>query len=86
MRIGGLIARAAILKKQMKKTPCKRCGLHFDHSENKECPHCGNLDQRGLKHLLEQQDVEKQGNKSLGSMFLIVAIILVVLVWIVASI
>ena len=86
MRISGLLARGAILKEQMKKTPCERCGLHFDHSENKECPYCGDLDQKGLEHLLKQQDLEKQGNKSLGSMFLIVAIILVVLVWIVGSV
>ena len=86
MNLGGLFARGAILKAQIKKTPCKRCGLHFDHSKNKECPHCGNLDQKGLEHLLEQQNVEKQGNKSLGSMFLIVAIILVVLVLLVGGV
>ena len=80
MGIGGLLARGALLKEQLKKTPCKRCGLHYDHSKKEECPHCGTLDHKGLKRLLEQKNTEKQGNKSLGFIFVVIASVLVFLV------
>ncbi|MBI3186387.1 MAG: hypothetical protein HYZ31_00795 [Gammaproteobacteria bacterium] len=76
MNLGGLIARAALLKEQMKKQPCKRCGLHYDPIEMKQCPHCSHLDEPGLAKLLEQKENEIQSNKSLGFWFFIGAIVL----------
>lgn len=76
MGLGGLFARLALLKEQMKKTPCERCGLHYDRSKKEECPHCDTMDHKGLEHFLEQKNTEKQGNKSLGFVFAVIAIVL----------
>jgi len=48
MGIGGLAARAAHLRNQMKKTPCRRCGLHYDHSSSEQCPHLIGLELQQL--------------------------------------
>lgn len=78
MNLGGLAARAALLKDQMKKKPCNRCGLHYDPKEEKKCPHCGDLDEHGLAQLLERRESEFQSNKSLGFWLLLSAIVLLI--------
>jgi ribosomal protein L37E len=85
MSIGGLVARGVLLKEQMKKKPCKRCGLHYDHKEMDECPHCGHLDQTGLEKLLAEKEEEHQGNRTLGSVFLVAAVVLAILMVIIAG-
>lgn len=74
MDIGGLIARAALLKAQMKRKPCRRCGLHYDPEQDQQCPHCGGLDQAALFRLLEQREREFQGNRRLGFWFFVAAV------------
>ena len=79
MGIGGLAARAALLKEQLKKKPCKRCGLHFDPDEETACPHCGHLDEAGLQQLLSKKERERAGNSRLGNRMLLAAIVFFVL-------
>ena len=86
MSIGGLIARAALLKEQMKKKPCKRCGLNYNQDKEAQCPHCGNLDIRGLKALLEKKEREYQGNKRLGQWFLFTAVLILMLMTLMGSV
>ncbi|MBT2971448.1 MAG: hypothetical protein B6D72_19645 [gamma proteobacterium symbiont of Ctena orbiculata] len=80
MNFGGLLARAALLKEQMKKKPCKRCGLLYDPKNEATCPHCGDLDERGLEKLLEKREKEFHGNRRLGIWFIVTATVLLVLV------
>jgi hypothetical protein len=75
MSIGGLVARAALLKEQMKKKPCKRCGLHYNHLAKNECPHCSHLDEAALVILFSKKEAGYQGRKSLGMLFFIAALI-----------
>lgn len=79
MSVGGLAARAALLKEQLKKKPCKRCGLHYDHDEDAECPHCGHLDEAGLQQLLAKKERERHGNSRLGNRMLLAAILVFVI-------
>lgn len=76
MNIGGLLARTALLKEQMKKQPCERCGLLYDHKKEERCPHCGELDQKGLDKLFERRETEYQANRQLGFWFILAAIII----------
>jgi len=76
MNIAGLAARAALLREQMKKKPCKRCGMLYDPKKEEKCPHCADLDEKGLAALLEKKENEIQGNKRLGHWFLIAAVII----------
>ena len=79
MSIGGLVARAALLKEQMKKKPCQRCGLLYNPKKEEKCPHCGDLDERGLALLLEKKEREIQGNRQLGNWFIFSAIVILFL-------
>ena len=76
MGIGGLAARAALLKEQLRQKPCPRCGLHYDPVKLAQCPHCGNLDERGLARLLEQREARFEANRALSIRFFVVALIL----------
>lgn len=80
MIFGGVAGKLALLREQMKKKPCPRCGLHYDPKQQEQCPHCGDLDQRGLEALLAQREIEHAGNKQLGSLFLYIALTLFVLI------
>ena len=79
MSFGGLIARAVLLKEQLKKKPCKRCGLLYDPKKEEKCPHCGDLDNKGLEILLNKKKKEFQGNKQLGLWFIFSAIVILFL-------
>lgn len=76
MSLGGLGARAALLKSQKPTKECERCGLHYVVEENDTCPHCGSLSDGELQELLEHKEREQKGNRSLGLIFLVVAIVL----------
>lgn len=69
MSLGGMLAHRKNLKPTRK---CKRCGLRYPKDIEK-CTHCGELDEAGLKALL--QDIEKhaKSNIKLGLKLLIFA-------------
>jgi len=79
MSIGGLVAKAALLKQQKPTKPCERCGLHYVAEENEQCPHCGSLSETELRDLLEKQMSERRGRNQLGIWFVIASIIIVFL-------
>ena len=74
--MGGFATRMALLKEQMKKRPCERCGLHYDPDLEEQCPHCGHLDEKGLKRLLAQREREHAGIRQLGNKLIFSALIL----------
>ena len=73
MSLGGLLAQFALLKEKMKKKPCKRCGLLYDPKKESKCPHCGDLDDRGLERLFEKLENEHQGHRRLGGWLIVAA-------------
>ncbi len=79
MDIVGLVARAALLKQQMKKKPCVRCGQLFDHDALEECPHCGGLNETQLQAMLKQKEEGFKSRRSLGFLFMVVAMVITVL-------
>jgi uncharacterized membrane protein YvbJ len=83
--MGGLGARAVLLKDQKDTKPCKRCGLHYAPDENEQCPHCAALDHAGLKKLLEQIEQQTEGNRKLGRRFLIGMLVVGLIMLIVAN-
>ncbi len=85
MSLGGLGARAILLKDQKGKKPCERCGLHYVPEENEQCPHCGHLNQAGLQKLLMQIERQNQGNKKPGMLFYIGMIVVGFIMLVVAN-
>lgn len=71
----GFLARALLLKDQLHIRPCPRCGLHYDQRKP-ACPHCGELDDTGLKALLGEREKQHEGNAAMGRIFLLIAAIL----------
>lgn len=71
----GFLLRAALLKDQLQIKPCPRCGLHYDQREP-TCPHCADLDDKGLQTLLEERDRTREGNAAMGRVFLVIAAVL----------
>jgi len=63
------------LKNFGNKKPCRRCNLSYNHQKHTICPHCGHLDDAGLAQLLEQRAQYQEGNKNLGALFLIFALL-----------
>ena len=82
MSLGGFGLRALLLKDQLHIKPCKRCGLHYDEREP-ECPHCSTLGPEALKAMLEERELEREGNASIGRIFLLIGAVLgvLVLIW-----
>jgi hypothetical protein len=70
MSIGGLLARMALLKEQLKSKPCVRCHQLYDPTTLEKCPHCGELDDADLLQYIEQLESEHLGNRKLGMWFL----------------
>ena len=85
MSLGGLGARAILLKDQKDTKPCDRCGLHYVPEDNEKCPHCGSLDQAGLKKLLKEIERQNQGNRKLGLLFFIGMLVVVFIMLVVAN-
>ncbi|PVV27876.1 MAG: hypothetical protein B6D79_00095, partial [gamma proteobacterium symbiont of Ctena orbiculata] len=50
--------------------------LLYDPTKEKRCPHCDQLDQKGLEALIEKRKREHRGNKQLGKVFFIVALVI----------
>lgn len=71
--------RLAHLHEQMKRTPCERCKLLYDHKKYDKCPHCGELDDAALKIFLANREAELIKKKSVGKWFLIIALIIIFL-------
>lgn len=79
MQIGSLAAKLALLKEDMKKTPCKRCAFRYDHKIQDACPKCSELDDAGLNRLFEQREVDYQARRSMGMWFYFIAAMISVL-------
>ncbi|MGM0593497.1 MAG: hypothetical protein ACQETD_03080 [Pseudomonadota bacterium] len=69
----------------MKKQPCERCGLLYDHKKEERCPYCGELDQEGLKQLLARRAVAHQANRRLGLRFLLAAAFILIITLVFAT-
>jgi ribosomal protein L37E len=76
MNIGGLGARLALLRNQKSTKSCERCGLHYVFEENELCPHCGALDEVGLRELSRKVERNYQGRRNLGRLFFIAALVI----------
>lgn len=76
----GLGGRLALLQEQMKKTPCKRCHLLYNHAIKESCPHCGHLDEAGLQLMLAKRAAGFQKRKTAAKWFFIAAMIIIFLV------
>ena len=75
----GLGSRVAWEAMQPRRRKCARCGLH-DRESLEKCPWCGDLDDTGLAELKHELDRERQGNKSLGQIFFVLAAAMAVIV------
>lgn len=60
MKIGGLLGRAALLAEQLRKRPCRLCGLPYNPGEETTCPYCDLLDNRGIAALLERREESRE--------------------------
>ena len=76
--MAGLGWRAAYEAMRPKRRKCERCGLYYRGSLE-QCRWCGYLDERGLSQLKARIEAGHQSNKSLGQMFLVVALVILVL-------
>lgn len=56
---------------------CERCELQYD-IEEQECPHCHNLTDAEVVLLKEKMENEAEGNSSLGSIFLFIAAVIII--------
>lgn len=59
---------------------CERCGLWYPKKES-ECTHCKDLGDSEILQLKEKYDGYYEGNSKLGTQFLIVAGIIVLIVF-----
>ncbi|MEM7304121.1 MAG: hypothetical protein AAF372_01185 [Pseudomonadota bacterium] len=78
--MAGLGGRLVLLQEQLKKTPCKRCKLLYNHRKYDTCPHCGHLDETGLQLLLAKKARGHQQRKSAAKWFFVLALIIVFLI------
>lgn len=74
MNIGGLGARAALLKHQKPTKLCSRCGLRYAEDLN-VCSHCGTLSDQELYELKERLEFEGEGSSKLGLYLIMLSII-----------
>ena len=74
-----LAGRLIMMKEQMKKKPCSRCGYQYDPLKKDKCPRCGDLDEIKLQALLEKIEVGHQSRKWLGKLFFALSLIIVIL-------
>lgn len=79
MSLGGMGLRALLLKDQLHIKPCVRCGLHYDEREP-ACPHCSGLSAEALKTMLEEKELEREGNVPMGRVLLLIGVVLAALV------
>ena len=74
MNIGGLGARAALLKHQKPTKPCDRCGLRYAEDLD-VCSHCGTLNDQELHELKKRLAAEAEGSSRLGLYLLKLSVI-----------
>jgi len=74
MNIGGLGARAALLKHQKPTKPCERCGLRYAEDLD-VCSHCGTLNDQELCELKERLEIEGEGSSKLGFYLIMLSVI-----------
>jgi len=72
MSIGGIGAVLAHMKNQKPTQKCGRCGLLYP-KDLEICSHCGDLDENGLKKLLETIEDHHESNSKLGILFAAIA-------------
>lgn len=73
---GGLLEH---FKAYLKKRPCERCGLMYNHQLKPRCPHCGGLDEEGLARLFEICRRRHRENRHIAKGFFIAAMVLLAL-------
>ena len=71
----GLGASAAWNAMRPRLRRCPRCGLYYAKSLDR-CCWCGDLDEAGLSELKTRIAAERESNRSLGRLFLLVTLIL----------
>ena len=76
--LGGLGMKIALMRHNKPSKECSRCGLRYT-IDNKNCPHCHNLTDSEFLKLKEKISNEHEGNKSLGKVFFVIAVILITL-------
>lgn len=79
MNIGGLIAKAAMLKNQKPSIKCQRCSLYYVKEEHDSCPHCGSLSEFELNILIEKLKNDRAERSKMGLGFAMAAVIITVL-------
>ena len=57
---------------------CKRCGLLYPKDEE-ECMHCGNLDEAQLHELKQKLLNNEESTRSLGGIFFILSLVVIVI-------
>ncbi len=65
-------------QKQEKLKKCDRCLLYYEEKIDK-CSHCGDLDEEGVKKLIEMHHDELISNSSLGKYFVLISIFIIFL-------
>lgn len=72
------------MREMRQKSPCKRCGLLYNHHIKAKCPDCGTLDSKELRELLAQKDVIVGDLRRMGWIFAALALGGVLLFWLFA--
>lgn len=80
--LGGLGLKLAQMKNMKPTKKCVRCGLRYEEDKEK-CSHCGDLDDFGLQQLKARIAEQHQSNVNLGRLFIYVAIIIIILMFVV---
>ncbi len=73
------LGRAVWHSMQPKRKKCDRCNLYSRENLDK-CRWCGDLDEQGLALLRERIEHQHQSNKSLGRLFIVLAVITALLI------
>ncbi len=75
MGLGGLTARAALLREQLKRSPCERCGFMFELAKEEKCPQCSELSNAKVAKIVNARERQYETNKSLGVWFYWLALV-----------
>ncbi|MDP4529310.1 hypothetical protein Q3O59_09730 [Alkalimonas delamerensis] len=72
------------IREMRQKSPCKRCGLLYNHHVKAKCPDCGTLDSHELRELLAQKEVIVADLRRMGFIFAALALAAMLLFWLFA--
>lgn len=78
MQGGGLGLAFAHMRNRKPTKKCGRCGLRYKITEE-HCPHCHGLSENELSNLKARIAREHKGNRKLGNMLLLAALVGVIL-------